>query len=351
MGFFTEQELLSLRIDSMILHVVGDVEFEAQNARPVEHQEFFLGRIRDTNASPIFEFDPESSTKKVIERIASGAESFELGSQKLSREFAKEHDGTSKPGAFFVFQLSSNEPSARYFSLIKYDYQQAIEQSRGEAGNLLRLIVQAFVAQKKAVQKSALVRVLNGTADALMTAADRISRGPDIADYFAQFLHVKRTRSDAELNQRVRDVIRETLQEVRDLLPDRDVARAFSRAKATLRDRAFIDRDAISEAVIAASDAIGREDFVIDVGARLDRKMRSAKLDGLSFPPDRKVLCVPAKRKVTTAEGVTITYPDEADVNIVDRRELPGGGEIITIKTARVMEDVVVRETSKQAGR
>ncbi|MBY3154333.1 nucleoid-associated protein [Rhizobium laguerreae] len=351
MGFFTEQELLSLQIDNMILHVVSDQDFEIQHSRPVEHAGFFLDRIRDTDTSPLFEFNHNSPTKQVLERVATGVESFETGTQALSREFARLHGKTSKGGAFFVFELSSDQLLTRYYSLIKYDYQQAVEQERGDGGDLLRLILQAFVAQKKAVQKSALIRVVDGVAEAAISATDRLSPGSDIADYFAKFLYVKRTQSDEELTRKVRDVLRETLNEIRDHLPDRSVARAFNRAQAALRDRPLIDEDAIFEVVIGAADAIGNERLASEVSTRVARKLRSAKLDGIAFPPDRQVLRLPPIRKVSTTEGVVIQYPDDADRGIVDRRTLPEGGEIITIRTAHVTEDKVVREGSRPTNR
>lgn len=347
MGFFTDAELSSLRIESMILHVVRDGPFEPQRARVVEHSDFFLDRIRDTDAPAIFEFDQSSATKAVLERMASGGETFELGAQALSRDFARLHGKSSKPGAFFVFELRSSEPNDRLFGLIKYDYQQVIEQSSGEDGDLLRLILQAFVAQKRAVQKSAIVRVTDGVANPFISATDRIMPGLDIAEYFAQFLHVKRNRSDEELTKTVRGILRDTLSEIRDHLPEGGVAQAFRRAQATLRDRSLINSEAISEAIMAAADGIGNESLTTDVANRVSRKLRSASLDGLEFPPDRSVLQKPSLRRLKTTEGVTILYPDDVDRSVIERQRVPGGGEVITIRTSRPTEEDVVREGSR----
>ncbi|SHI78702.1 hypothetical protein SAMN02745911_1159 [Aureimonas altamirensis DSM 21988] len=347
MGFFTDAELGSLRIENMILHVVSDGTFEPQRSRIVEHADFFLDRIKDTDMSPVFEFDPTSATKYTLERIASGDVSFELGAQKLSREFARFHGKSSKSGAFFVFALRSAATNDRLFSLIKYDYQQVIEQSSGEGGDLLRLILQEFVAQKKAVQKSAIIRVTDGTAIPLISATDRIMPGLDIADYFASFLHVKRNRSDEELTQTVRGILRDTLTEVRKYLPDGGVAQAFRRAQAILRDRSLITSAAISEAIVAAADGIGNEALTTDVFTRVSRKLKSAKLDGLEFPPDRSILQKPTLRRLKTTEGVTVLYPDDVDRSVIERQRLTGGGEVITIRTARPTEEDVVREGSR----
>ncbi len=347
MGFFTDAELNSLRIENMILHVVSDGTFEPQRSRLVEHADFFLDRIRDTDASAIFEFDPTSTTKATLERMASGGDSFEREAQTLSREFARFHGKSSKPGAFFVFELRSAETNDRLFSLIKYDYQQVIEQSSEEEGDLLRLILQAFVAQKKAVQKSAIIRVSSGVAIPLISATDRIMPGLDIADYFALFLNVKRNRSDEELTKTVRGILRDTLTEIREHLPEGGVAQAFRRAQGTLRDRTLVTSASISEAITAAADGIGNESLTADILSRVSRKIRSANLDGLEFPPDRSILQKPSLRRLKTTEGVTILYPDDVDRSVIERQRLAGGGEVITIRTAKPTEEDVVREGSR----
>ncbi|MBB3458692.1 hypothetical protein FHT86_007018 [Rhizobium sp. BK313] len=336
-----------MRIETMILHVVSDEDFEVQQVRPVEYADFFLDRIKDTDAAAVFEFNEDSTTKRHLEEIATGAESFETGAQELSRLFSLLHDGTSRAGAFFVFELRCDDEHTRLYSLIKYDYQQVIEQSGAGGANLLRMIMQAFVAEKRAIQKSAIARVTGGVAGAAVSAKDRMAPGIEIADYFARFLQIKRTRSDEELTRTVRNLLRATLDEIRQHLPDRDVARAFRRAQDGLRDREFISGEVIGEVVVAAAEAQGNEVVMADIQRRLRRKLSSAKLDGLSFPPDRTVLRRPPLRRVATTEGVVVLYPDDADRAIVQRDRSADGSETITIRTAHVTEDRLVREGSR----
>lgn len=350
MGFFTDGELASLRIENMILHVVSEDEFAPQEERAVEHPDFFIDRIRDTDASPVFDFDPNSQTKTQLQRMASGADTFERGAQALSREFARFHGGSSRAGAFFVFELACQDPSVRLYSLIKYDYQQVIEQGDAEDGNLLRLIVQAFVAQKRAVQKSALVRVVDGVAEDAVSARDRMKPAPDIGDYFGSFLHVARSHSDEQLNRKMLEVVRNTLAQSRDMLPGRDVARAYRHAQGVLRDRVQINGDAVAEAIIAAAGVQENEDARAELDARTRRKLRNARIDGLAFRPDLIILRRPPIRRVKTTEGVVVTYPDEADGAVVRRERLEGGREVITIHTEQVTEDDLVRDGSRAAG-
>lgn len=347
MGFLTQQEATSLRITNMILHVVGVETFTAERERAVEHAEFFIDRIRDTDVAPIYSFNDDSPTKAQLERIASRTDSFEQGAQNLSRDFARLHVGTSRDGAFFIFELETDEAQTKIYSLIKYDYRQVIEQADSVDGGLLRRIVHAFIDDKKAIQKSAIVRVVNGVAHADLSARDRVKAPPEIGDYFANFLGVTRTLSDQQLNVRLVDVLRGTLTACKELLPDQDVARAFRRAKAILRDRLEIGEVPIAEAVVAVAGNPEDENIRAELQAQLSRRIRSSKLEGLMFPPDQQILQKPPLRKVRTTEGVTLMYPDDSGDTTVARAPREGGGEVITISTRQIVEDSVVRDSAR----
>lgn len=349
MAFIREDEVAELRIENMILHVVGDEEFQPQPAHDVEHAAFFIERIRDADIAPVFEFHADSQTKAQIERIARNEDSFEAGGQALSREFARFHHGGSRDGAFFIFELRTADPAVRIYSLIKYDYQEAIEQQVEDGANLLRLIVQAFVADKRAIQKAALVRVVNGTAEAGLCARDRMKSAPEIGDYFANYLHVIRTRTDQQLTQKTVEAVSKILKEVRDILPDRNVPVAFREAKAALAGRQHINEAAIQEAVLAAAGNPEDEEARSRIHASVRRKMRSAKLEGLAFPPDRQQLRSPAIRRVRTTEGVLLFYPDRVGATNVERVPTANGGEVITITTRQVEEDSIVRSEPRSA--
>lgn len=347
MAFFSDLEAESLVIENMILHVVGGGEFVPEPARTVEHSEFFVARIQDIDVAPIYSFHPNSKTKDHIEKIANKTLSFESGTQELSREFSKLHGGSSRDGALFIFELSCNIENVKLYCLIKYDYREAIEQSAGEKGDVLRRIVHAFIADKRAIQKSALIRVVNGVAEASVATRDRMKPSPEIGDYFANFLDVSRTRSDRELNDKVVDVLRMTLSSAKNFLPNNDVPLAFRHAKSVLRDRQEISEDAISDAILAAAGNPESEEVRGELLTITLRKIKSAKLDGLVFKPVADILGRPPMRKIRTTEGVTITYPDDVDGVTVTRTPNPKGGEKIIVDTKQVTEDNVVRDPTR----
>lgn len=349
MGFLTEIERGQIRIESMSLHVVGEDDFDPQPARTAEHATFFIGRILDMDVAPVYQFREVSGARSKLQDIATDAVSFEEGAQGLAREFSRQHGTSARDGAFFIFELRTADPSVRIYSLIKYDYREAIEQSEGEDGQQrLRRIIHAFIDDKKAIQKAAMIRVVNGQAEDLVAARDRTKPAPQIADYFATFLDVERTRTDDELNRLLVEALRKTFQESKEILPNGDVASALQQAKAVLRERQQIDEEAIVDSVLAAAGHPENEDTRALLRRRTTQKLRAQKLTGLEFPPDRQVLRKPSLRKIRTTEGVTVTYPDEANAVTVRRARNPEGeGEVITITTDRVVEDTVVSDRAR----
>jgi len=170
---------------------------------------------------------------------------------------------------------------------------------------------------------------------------------PEIGDYFAAFLDVTRTRSNQELSQQAVDILRRALEQSRQDLPGRDVARAFRRAKDSLRGRQSVSEEAITEAILEAADNPDDENVRARLCNAISRKVRSAKLEGLAFPPDPQVFRKPPLRKLKTTEGVILFYPDEAAA--VQRLPRADGGETITIQTARITEDSVVADNARGA--
>lgn len=329
----------------MILHVVGGEEFIPESVREVEHEEFFIARILDTDTDAIYSFRDTSATKAELERIATGAVDFERGTQGLSATFSRWHVNSSRDGALFVFELSGDDERTKLYSMIKYDYSEAIEQAPAEDGGLLRRIVHAFVADKKAIQKSSLVRVVNGVAETLVSARDRMKKAPEIVDYFANFLDVVRSMTDHELNTKVVSLLRETLTACKGDLQE-TVPRAFAVAKAALAQRREINEEAIIDAVLLAAGNPTDEQVLTRLQNATRRKIRSARIENLVFPSDQAVLGRPPMRRIRTTEGVTVLYPDDAGMTVT-RESKANGGELITIDTQAITEDKLVSDNAR----
>lgn len=351
MGILGEIELTALSINKMTLHVVGDpdADFEEQpEFEEIEHSEFFLARLQDVDVAPVHEFAEASETKALIEGMARGDVSFEKGAQRLSRLFAKQHRGNSSDGAFFVFELSGDRDDDMVYALAKYDYSQAIERFDKDGKSGLRQIVQAFIADRKAIQKSCFVRVVDGSANLLVSARDRTKQAPDLTDYFAAFLDVSRTRSDTELTKALDAAVLTILKNFKDVLPDRDVRAAYKATREALRQRDSLDNDAVVEAVVLSVGASSNEVLRTKLDKATRRVLKTSKLDGVNFKPDRSVFAVSKRQKVQTAEGVNLDYPGSLENNGVTRQAIPGGGTRFIIETAKdLVLDVPIAEKAR----
>ena len=342
MSFFTDEEQASLTIKRMILHVVGNKDFLAMPERALEEESFFKEKILDTAAAPVFMFKNHSSTKQQLETIANGEATFERGAQALALNFNNKHVGGSADGVLCMFELAVDDPDVTIFSLIKYDYKLALEQDDAQPANALRRILTALVDDKKAIQKTALIRIVNGIASQDVSATDRTKQGPDIADYFADFLAVTRSISDTELSEITRKLLRSTLQACKKDLPSEDVPKAIKVAQGVLGRRMKIDEDAIVEAVLVAANSPVDEKVATRGVRETRRRVKSSKLHELSFKPDRKILRQPYMRKIMTVEGVTILFPDKEDNPNVTVIDLEGDKKTIIVETNKVTENSVV---------
>lgn len=342
MSFFTDEESESLKIRRMILHVVGPKDFQAMPERSLEEEAFFISKIEDMAATPVFMFKSVSTTRQEIESIASGDVSFEHGAQSLAASFNRKHVGGSADGVLCMFELEVADPDVKIYSLIKYDYKLALEQNESSPGQAFRRIVTALVDDKKAIQKTALVRVVDGVADHNISATDRTKQGADLADYFADFLSVTRAVSDTELSEIARKLIKGALQACKADLPDQDVPRAVKRAQASLGARRKIDEEAIVEAVMAAAGHPEDEKVANRLERETRRRVKGSKIHEISFKPDRRIFRQPYMRKIMTVEGVTILFPDKIENPNVLVVDLDGDRKQIIVDTDKVMEDSVV---------
>lgn len=342
MSFLTDDEAMSLTVNRMILHVVGgDDDFEAQAEQgEIEHEQFFLERIRNAAVDGVHTFDATSDTKQRLERIARDEISFEDAGQELSRAFSQAHVGTSTAGAFFVFELGVPAQDTVLYSMVKYDYRNVLELVSKAGRQSLRSIVQAFVTERRAIQKSCLVRVRNGHAEPLVSAFDRMGNSPDLTDYFRKFLGVRRTRSDEELSRNLNELLRSTLTACKDILPGRNVVAALERTKESLRGRPIVDESAMRDAIFVGGGSPDSEDARAELERTTTRELKKHRLAGVEFRPSSGVLAQRPRRQIKTAESVILSYPGEEEGRSVRKEQQSDGGWIITIRTQRdLVED------------
>ena len=341
MGFLNDTESANLVIRRMILHVVGgEEEFEAQAEQSeIEHEDFFAERIRKGAVDGVHSFEEHSDTRTRLEQIARQETSFEAGGQEIARAFSTAHVGASTPGAFFLFELGAG-PSTLLYSLVKYDYRNVLELVSAGGKRSFRPILQAFVTERRAIQKSCLVRFQDGRAEPLVSAFDRMGSAPDLTDYFRKFLGVSRARSDNERSSSRGDMLRPTLAACKALLPGGDAVAALERAKESLRGRPSVDDSAVREAIFVGSGAPEDQGARDELDKAINKGLKRHRLAGIAFRPSGRVLARPPRRLVKTAEKVDLSYPGEEEGRSVTKERDPEGGWVITIRTRReLVED------------
>ncbi|KOF17903.1 hypothetical protein AC244_16215 [Ensifer adhaerens] len=347
MSFLTDHELNTVEVSKMILHVVGRAEepFSPQPQIEVQQEAFFRERIFAAAAAGVHRFKEDSYVRPIIERMARNELTFEQGGQQLSQLFYRDHVRQSSSGAFFVFELRNDDPNVILYALVKYDYREAVELAQQDGRNVLRAIIQAFVKEKKALQKFSIVRVREGAAEEQLSASDRMKEAPDLTDYFERYLGVERSRSTEELSRKLNEAIRGALQELKDNLPDKNVGAAVARAKSALQARDMVTNDDVVDAVLHAADRPDDESVRLNIEKVMRRKLKSVDLTDVDFRPDPQTLRLQPRRYIRTAEQVRIEFPGEEQGRSVMRRELPEGGVEFTIRTnAPLVEDKTLAE-------
>ncbi|AUW59015.1 hypothetical protein C1T17_13840 [Sphingobium sp. SCG-1] len=344
MSFLTDPEIGSLHVDRMIIHLVGKrIDFQRAPETPVQQQEFFQSRIIDHAASAVHRFTEHSNVRPVLQQMGAEDIDFEAGGQELARLFWHDHPTQSTPGAFFVFQLSTEIEGDILYALIKYDYRAVVELSQRDGHNVLREIIQAFVKEKRAVQKFCMARYRDGTIEDMVSATDRMAEAPDLTDYFENYLGVSRARSTTELSARLNEAMRSTLNEVRDSLPNRNVGQALARAKQALRARGVVSNDDVVDALLHGAGRPADEETIARFGRVARGKLKRCNLTDVEFRPDPDALQVAPRHKVKTAEGTRLEY-DEAQLGRTVFREDTEQGAVFTVRTEnRLVEDDTVK--------
>lgn len=346
MGFLSDTERDGLAIVRMNFQVVGEGAFVSRPAMPtVEQADFFLGRVIDIDIAAAFSFEAESETKEVIRAIAAGEQRFANGAVALAREFDRHHVGQSKAGAFFVFELSSGDPAVKLYALLKYDYSEVLTLRQSTTQGQLRRIVQAFVKDKRALQKSALIRVVRGRVEAEISATDRGARSPSITDFFTRFLQVRRERDDVELNKAASDALLEIANTVPLAHWPNGKAAALSTMREALRTSREISDDVVIDAVWMAAGRPEDEEVSEELRKKAVAALKKKKISGLRFQTNGAVFKVASKRKIRTVENVRVEFPDSLSGVVVNTVRETDGSAVITIKTKQIASDEVFAET------
>lgn len=232
--------------------------------------------------------------------------------------------------------------------MLKYDYGAVLRPSKvtghGVPARRLRRIIDAFVQDKRALQKSALVRVVNGSVEAQIAAKDRAGKSPNITGFFATFLGAVREREDDELNKAVSDAVLDVLRSVPDAWP-KGIPAARAAVMDILRSARTLNDETIVDAIFVAAGRPGDDGQREELRDHTMAALRHRKVAGLEFAPDPKVLRSAAKKQIRTKERISIEFPASLqDVRVITERHADGSATI-TIQTDEITSDELISES------
>jgi hypothetical protein len=320
-----------LSLDRMIFHGVGPDASDLvllDEVDPACFRPFFLDRVKETLAGNAFRFQALSPVRQGLAAVTLAPESFAAQSQALARLFHTHHTGNTKRGVFFVIELTLE--GERLYSLIKYDHQKVLTYrlDRGPAGlrAIIDEIVDTFVEEKQALQKSALIRLTPDGGDA--DIIDRTVR-QDISTYFKAFLGVERAFSAADLTRALNDAAVLAGRKCQDQLTDEVKTSLLSRVHDTMETLGAFEPDAADTFLAGVFGPLPEDSALPE---RFQDALRQHRLAGESFAFDMSGLSKPEKREIVTEEGIRIVYPSRQ----TDQVTVSPDGRTITIRTVGI---------------
>jgi hypothetical protein len=168
-----------------------------------------------------------------------------------------------------------------------------------------------------------------------------MAESPDLTEYFQNYLGVDRARSAEELSARLNEAMRAALNNLKSHIPDGAVGPALARAKQALGVKAIVTNDDVVDAILHAAGRPADEKVVSRIGRVTRGKLKIANLTDVDFKPDPKALQIQPARKVKTAEGVKIEFPEEELGRSVSH-EHSDNGDVFVIRTKH---DLVENDT------
>lgn len=317
MAFLDESEAESLTIEQSVFHIVGPGEqhfqlLEAFDASP--YIDFFSGRVLSVNNGSHYEFLADSPVRAQLNRIARNADNFQQESENLATAFNQAHGGSAAVGAFLIFQLSCK--SGRFYALLKFEDEKVLSYDfkKGKSGKLhptFGEIERTFVQNRNALQKAALIRL--GRQDDVICVVDRQNPTRPAA-YFENFLHVRRKRTEEQLTAAIIAATRKIAEKYKDDLPEGAVKNLGRRLYDASQSGGAVDGENLTGWFTSIVGPLPDDSPVLKA---FQSELRREGMEGESFALQKGAVPAPRNRRVETASGVKITFPDGLQASVV----------------------------------
>jgi hypothetical protein len=338
-AFLSADQLASLQINRIIFHVVGTDDENPillDEMLPGDFGDFFLDRLRSTANGMMYDFLPASGVLASLKRVVAQADRFIEESKNLARTFHEAHTGSTSPGALVVFSLSSN--NGAHYALIKFDHEEVLSYKVTTTGGVNRVqlnkLLNTFVKHPEAMQKSALIRLTDDGGE--LSIRDRAGKGK-ASNYYAAWLGVKRRHTATDLTKKIVEIATGIARDFKDELPADIYRNARHRIYDAVQQMEAYDPlthdflNAVFGPAAAAPGSPLRDAF--------SQRMRTARIEDEPFEFDRKAVSRPTKRRITTQEGVVVTYDENAQNTVRIENIRNGNARRIIIETGSLRED------------
>ena len=226
-----------------------------------------------------------------------------------------------------LMELTAEEKTM--YAIVKYEHDQVLRYHAKGAQVVLENVTDTFTRSPDAMQKAALIDM--SEENPMVMVLDRNVRG-GISGFFQGFLNVRRKKSEREMTKTLLDVVKSTSSKHLDELP-----RDFSKEAQARTDEFLQSRDQFDD-----------EEFFTQVfGSHANDSIRSTykhrleeeDLANEQFYLDKEAAAKSTKRKIKTAEGVTIYYGEKAGSTIKVSYGQNGEKDVIIIESARIQEE------------
>ncbi|QXI59634.1 nucleoid-associated protein [Pseudomonas sp. OE 28.3] len=228
-------------IERIIFHIVGPdlntptILTEVED--PSTHSDFFVARLIETSKGTHYNFNPASGVKDQINQSLVSPHAFIDCSQILAERFQKlyERDKRLIPGVLMLLQIKSGTDT--YAAIIKYDDTKVISYKTtttkdGKINPILNHILNTFVQDKKALQKSAVIKIKNDTDQ--LICIDRSGKNGDITEKFKDFLDITRKFTHEVLTERLLEALKATAKTHKDILSQEITSQLSTMAKGAI---------------------------------------------------------------------------------------------------------------------
>ncbi|MFW5813686.1 MAG: nucleoid-associated protein [Fibrobacterota bacterium] len=326
-------QMASLRITRFIFHVVHHGEPEPlffDELEMGEFEEFFLERVKGILKGTAYEFNPSAQVWSHLDAIINEPVEFVDRSRQLAVNLHAHglDDKRIKKGVMILAELKTL--GKELFAIIKYEHDQVLRYRNDGKQVVLEHVTDTFTRTPDAMQKAALID-MSGESPVVMVVDRHVKDG--ISGFFQGFLNVRRKKSQKELTDSLWDVVKSTSKEHLEELPPDFAHEVKQRTGEFLQNRENFDDDQFFEEVFGpyANDSV-RNTY--------KSCLQKADIENEQFYLDKESASVPKKRKIKTAEGVTVYFNERSASTVQISYGQDGEKDVIIIESSRIREEL-----------